>query len=248
MFPSGSLEGDPAAPQYGRMSVPDLVAFAKRELPLADARLSREYYYADLGICVLDSVFSLGIRYDTVRHVVRRYTEFYGLPEFRPFGSPHPPIREQQGVSALAERIRETGAERFAADVVRNRCRTSPRSGILKAEATLRFAEALVAHDVNFFQDVQRAANDRLLYERVRTIPGQKSGISLQYLWMLAGDDSLVKPDRMVRRFFERALGRPVGQEEADTLATATARALAHEYPALTPRLFDYVVWQHERA
>ena len=40
----------------------------------------------------------------------------------------------------------------------------------------------------------------------VREIPGQISGISFDYFRMLAGDDTLIKPDRMVQRYIAKAL------------------------------------------
>src|SRR5690606_14282560 len=231
-----------------RIRFDKLVAFAERELALDGARLSDEYYYASLGHCVLDSVFSLGIRYETVRVVVRRYSEHYGIPTFRAWGSPHPPAAEQEPITTLIQRIREAGPAGFAEHVVRNRCRISTRGGVLKAEAALRFAEMLAERGVLTFCDVATGMSDGELDQLVRRIPGQKSIISLSYLWMLAGSGELVKADRMVRRFFGRALGREVSQDEAEALTLETAAALRLERPTLTPRHLDYLIWERERS
>ena len=45
----------------------------------------------------------------------------------------------------------------------------------------------------------------------MRAIPGQRSGISLTYFFMLAGSDDLVKPDRMLGRFLRGCLSHEVG-------------------------------------
>lgn len=65
----------------------------------------------------------------------------------------------------------------------------------------------------------------------VRAIPGQGSGISLQYFWMLAGSDDFIKPDRMVLRFLQAALARPVPVREAARLMRAACRRLVATYP-----------------
>ena len=81
----------------------------------------------------------------------------------------------------------------------------------------------------------------------VRAIPGQGSGVSLRYFWMLAGSDDFVKPDRMVLRFLQAALGRPVPVAEAQRLLSDAAEQLKAKYAHLTPRLLDYAVWQYQR-
>ncbi|MGH3921395.1 MAG: hypothetical protein ACRDTT_00695 [Pseudonocardiaceae bacterium] len=52
----------------------------------------------------------------------------------------------------------------------------------------------------------------------LRTVPGHGSGARLSYLWMLAGDDQHIKPDRMVLRWLSNHLGRDVGVPEARAL------------------------------
>jgi hypothetical protein len=131
--------------------------------------------------------------------------------------------------------------------VFRNRQRTSPRSGILKAEAVQRFAEVLLHHKVQYFQDISRAAEDESLEKSILAIPGQGSGLSLRYFWMLAGSDEFIKPDRMVLRFLESALSRPVSVHEAQNLLSGACDLLKKDHPNLTPRLLDHEVWKHQR-
>lgn len=223
-------------------------AAADAELALADARLPEEYYYASPTLCVIDAVFSIGVRYEGVRAVVDRYCRHYGLARDRASRETLPPVTGQEPIGALAERVAETGAERMAGEVFRNRQRTSSRSGILKAEAVGRFASALAAHRIERFQDIGANLPGRLLEEAVARIPGQRSGISLRYFWMLAGSDDLIKPDRMILRFLSRALGRPVRIEEAGDILTGAAALLRRNYPSLTPRLLDYKIWEFQRS
>jgi hypothetical protein len=136
------------------------------------------------------------------------------------------------------------GAERFAAEIFANRQRTSARSGILKAEAVHRLAQVLGNHRVNYFQDIPSIADSTLFETTVRAIPGQASGISLQYFWMLAGSDDLVKPDRQIVRFVQRALGRPVAPLPV-AIRSPRAGALAKAAPHLTPRCWT-TAWRFE--
>ena len=48
-------------------------------LPLEGATLGREYYYNSLSLCVIDAVFSIGVRYESVRAVVRRYCQRFQI-------------------------------------------------------------------------------------------------------------------------------------------------------------------------
>lgn len=148
---------------------------------------------------------------------------------------------------------REDTAEQFASKLG-NRCLTSTRSGILKAEAVLLAAETLVRHDIIDLSS-WRSVDEEVLKaaERdFRAIRGQGTGISWKYLSMLAGDDDNVKPDRMVIRYVGAALRREqVMPEEAGELLIAAAVALRgiHGYPStLTARQLDSAVWNVARS
>lgn len=64
---------------------------------------------------------------------------------------------------------------------------------------------------------------------------------------MLAGSDEFIKPDRMMLRFLQAALGRPVLTGEAQVLVTGATERLRVTYPHLTPRLLDHEAWKHQR-
>ncbi|MEU4518829.1 hypothetical protein AB0F52_08920 [Amycolatopsis sp. NPDC024027] len=98
---------------------------------------------------------------------------------------------------------------RFAADVLENRGRTSTRGGVLKAEAAVRYAEVLAGSGVHAVGDVTTLLPDLtrldVVESRLRAVPGNGGhDVRLGYLWMLAGTDEHVKPDRKVLRWLER--------------------------------------------
>jgi hypothetical protein len=133
------------------------------------------------------------------------------------------------------------------AEMLRNRQRTSTKSGILKAGAAIRFARVLRDHDVDVLQDVPRVLHDDGFKRDIHRIPGQRSGVSLTYFFMLAGSDDLIKPDRMVQRFLTRAVGREPSRDETVELLRAASARLRADYATISPRLLDYVIWNAER-
>jgi len=90
------------------------------------------------------------------------------------------------------------------------------------------------------------AEDDQDFAEEIKSIPGQGSGISLKYFFMLSGSDDLIKPDRMIRRFIKDITNRDV-EKDAENCLGAVCERLKENYPNLTPRLLDYQVWNHQR-
>jgi hypothetical protein len=139
------------------------------------------------------------------------------------------------------------GLEKFTKDIFRNKQRTSTKSGILKSEAVLRFASVLSKFGVNYFQDVSKVISDEMFEKEIMRIPGQTSGLSLGYFFMLSGSNEFIKPDRMVLRFLETALERRVSPGEAKELVTKTVSNLRSSHHNLTPRLLDNEMWKFQR-
>ncbi len=52
------------------MDIETLANCCKRHLDLQNAKFNDEYYYNSLPFCVIDAVFSIGIRYTITRNVV----------------------------------------------------------------------------------------------------------------------------------------------------------------------------------
>jgi hypothetical protein len=224
-----------------------LARHAASNLPLDTARLGDEYFYQSLPLCVIDAVYSIGVRYDCVAAVVERYCRQFGLRKTRGDRKEMPPNNEQESVTEFCERLEPFTPEQLATEVFQNRQRTSARAGILKAEAVIRFAAVLKNAEVNFFRDIPKFLIRPEPMREIMNIPGQRSGISLKYFLMLAGNEGQIKPDRMVLRFLEDAIGRAVSISDAESLIAATSEKLSHQYPELTPRLLDHEIWRYQR-
>ena len=217
------------------------------EIGLEPVGVSQEYRYASLPLCVIDAVFSIGVKYTSTQATVARFCDKSGWPRFAP-------LREDRGagthsLSDLLALYHGLTSEAAAQMLFGNRQRTSTTSGILKAEAVRLFAEALRRCEIDTFADL---TPDRLeLAEAIILgLPGQSSGIAFDYFRMLAGDDDLIKPDRMIQRFVACALGTEKEPEprQAAVLVRLAARELTRRGYRWTPLSLDHAIWRYQRA
>ncbi|MEW2378834.1 hypothetical protein AB0883_22415 [Micromonospora sp. NPDC047812] len=194
-------------------------------------------YPDSLALCVLDAIWSIGVRYSAVENVVRRYRQ----------------ARRAEGGDADRDTASDLlrfidllgGADEFALRVG-NRQRVSTHAGaVRKADAVRRAAQALHetgAETVSDLRAVAAGPNAARLKDVWLALPGQSSGLSWHYLLMLAGLPG-VKPDRMVCRFVARALERErVPPAEAACLVKRAAVLLD-----VSPTALDHEIWRHER-
>jgi hypothetical protein len=228
------------------MSDASVVAEAASGLGPIKPRMRR---WAHLPLCVIDAVFSIGARYGGTARTVRDHSAWCGLRhvlEDADAVTAGKFAATEQSAGELLERIDAVGVKGFA-DAVRNRQRTSTRSGVLKAEAVRQYAAALSEHGVQRLGDVTDLLTSpgplASLERDLARVPGHGSGVRVSYLWMLAGDDHHVKPDRMVCRWLESVLGRPITVAEAKDLVIAAAGLRG-----VTPWEFDHAIWDYQRA
>jgi NTP pyrophosphatase (non-canonical NTP hydrolase) len=169
-------------------------------------------YRSSLALCVMDSIWSLGIRYTTVERVLDRYLKARGLQAG---------LEASQSCSDGPRDVLEWftaigGKDSFYepfAEAVENWNRTSSVNGVLKAEAVIQACVLLDSMGINSTEQLLKNAS--AVEPRWRAeVRGQASGISWKYLLMLAGQSG-VKPDRMVLRFMKRmGVSKAVTPEE----------------------------------
>jgi hypothetical protein len=217
-------------------ALPAMVASVEAQLGSPDSWDTPDGYDS-VGLAMIDAIWSIGVRYQSVQNVIARYRAE------RLAGGHDAEADRPQDVRRFIEAC--GGPEGFALRV-RNHQRTSSRNGILKAEAVLHEARILEHESVGVPADLAGASEERLNHLRGRwsAVPGQASGISWRAFCMLVGLAE-VKPDRMIRRYVASALGRPgesaVGVEEARDLVIATAAHLG-----VSPRELDYAIWSYQ--
>jgi hypothetical protein len=220
-----------------------LVAYISDKLPNLEGAAPDNYEYASVPLCVIDAVFSIGVRYTGVTNTIDNFCKFSHWEKDRK------KARTEHIVSQLLSILSpyENRFDELAENVFRNRQLTSARSGIRKAEAVYRFAKALQHHGIETFSDAIQRGKDRELGEAVRRIPGQSSGLSFAYFLMLVGHRDVVKPDRMLRRFVALAIDKPVSQDYADDLVVRASAVLRTQFPNLTPSVLDNAIWTYQQ-
>ena len=221
--------------------------FLNKDLIAAVARLDpapRRQVWTSLSYCVIDAVWSIGATYSTVvAPLVHRVADHNQDPAPL-IESAYPLPDDPLPLEALLDRYPST---QHLCEVT-NRQRTSPRGGILKAEATLRYATILLDHGATDLTQTRALLDDALwaadLDAALVTVSGEGSyGVRRRYLWMLCGRDDVVKPDRMVLRWLK---------EKGLNLDPGTARTVLCELAAevtrqlgrpVTPWMVDHAIW-----
>jgi len=222
-----------------------IINFCDKNLQLNNIKLSREFYYSSLPLCVIDAVFSIGIKYSAVINVINRYCYNFSIETERSDRMLLPDIKKQQSIKTLISLYDEFGLEFMTNKIFKNKNRTSPKNGILKSEAVYYFAQVLHKYDVNFFQDINKIKNSESFKKDILSIAGQGSGTSLQYFFMLAGDSNFVFPSRNLIAFFYFILQKNISPEKSIDLLQDCCKILRKTYPDLTLRQLDYAIYEY---
>ncbi|GGM21332.1 heme peroxidase [Micromonospora sonchi] len=195
-------------------------------------------YPNSLALCLIDSIWSLGVQYSgTVLPVLARY---------RTYRAEQQGDADRDGLTNLLQVYDELGGPDGFASKIGTQHRTSAHRGApLKAVATYTAAFGFQGLGINTVQDLLGAVDESdVQIRRVwRETPGQRSSdIGWRYLLLLAGVDE-VKPDRMICRFVAAALGEPrVSNAHAARLLTEAAHRRGWRVHAL-----DHAVWRYQQ-
>lgn len=163
----------------------------------------RERRWVSLSLCIVDAVWSIGAHYDNVVvPLARKLAMEFGVEQptvpMSELIDPDPlPITQLADLS-IDELIRSTNWQN-----------TSTRGGIRKADAVLRHIHVFREHGVTGLDDAIALFGDEKRFAAVnkdlRAIPGEGAhAVRRNYLWMLIGQDDLIKPDRMVLRWLKK--------------------------------------------
>jgi hypothetical protein len=215
---------------------------ARSKLPLKDAALGDEHEYASLPLCVIDAVFSIGVRYASTKLVPPRWAEAQ-TPEW--------PVHRrgstiEHSISDFLAALAPFTCEELAVNIFKNSQRTSSQSGALKAGAVRQFAAALQKAGIERFADLGDETKLELAEAYVKDVKGQSSGISFDYFRILVGHET-VKADRMVCRFVACAAGlEHVAPTVAKRAVIDAAALLRANFPNINTRILDYVIWNYE--
>lgn len=225
--------------------ITQIAKYCRTHLHLDEDTLDSEGYYNSLPLSVIDTIFSIGAKYESTELTIKRFCTYFGLKRLSDVRYPKPSL--QLSVSDFLNSYDRFGIRRMADEVFQNRQRTSTRNGILKADAVYRVSKLLRDRHVEYLQDVQKILGDPVFETAFQAIPGQTSGISMRYFYMLVGSEDFIKPDRMIARFLEAATHRTMTTTEMHAVLLGVVKLLSADYPQLTPRRLDHMIWSYQR-
>jgi hypothetical protein len=204
-----------------------------------DYQLADEYDYGHLILCVIDSVFSIGVRYQSVKNTISHFCDYYKIEKF--------PKNNELTNSYFLQLMEQSTIDELTEKVFHNKQRTSSVNGIRKSQAVVLFLKTLIRYNVESFKDLDKILINDKFENEIREIPGQKSGISLKYFFMLAGSDDLIKPDRMIIRFLEHESGKKLSLNDCQLVLTEVSKNLNEMGFNITPKKLDNLIWNYQR-
>ena len=224
------------------MDIAKLTTYCRTHLNLESEPLDFINFYVNVPLAVIDAVFSTGGHYRSTMNAVLGLAEYYDLPILRK--APVPIRKNQFSIADFLELYQEFGDEGMAVEVYHNRQRTSPRNGILKAEAARRYAQVLADFGVQHLQDVHKVLGLQRFTSAIHAIPGQRSGVSLHRFTMLVCEPNHYQIDRLVKRFLYQAGGERLTDGQCLAALREVHAELVRDYPELTPRALDSLIWE----
>lgn len=196
---------------------------------------AKEYGYYSLVLGVVDAVFSISSKYESTFKTVERFALHAQLDLYK----------DEFFVSDFIRIYDSYNDIRLAEDVFKNRQRTSTVNGILKSQAVKEFIRILYQHGIETKEDLLKYPNKNELKQQIAAIKGQKSGITFEYLMMLAGDTYRFKADRHIYRFFEEYLDYgKLDDQELKNYFLEQFFLVQKEYNRFTIRMLDNLIWK----
>lgn len=194
-------------------------------------------YQNSMALGIIDSIYSTGSHYQSVINVVHAYCEYRTAQNADPY---------YDSPAELLRTFEELGGSDKWASRMNNRkpASTSP-DAVLKAEVVRQAAELLKAHNVLSPTDLgpwTALDGSSPLQKSWKALPSQSSGITLNYLFILAGYQS-IKPDRMIWRFIYDHTSLTEGQL-TNSQAVDFIKMVAAGYPTEARKL-DHVIWRY---
>ena len=189
-------------------------------------------YYRCLPICILDDIFSLQAHYETmtlpaVKRYARRflngdlYTANYSIDDF---------IKD----------VDEVGFEYLMNSVLNRQVVGGKRKIVVCYEV----AKTLQKLGIQTMEDFASYDDKEFLEHSIRYVKGVGNA-AIDYLFMMAGDNNRVKPDIHIHHCILDATGVNVSDAECQTLFKEVSEELKKEYPFITPRYLDGLVWAY---
>ena len=204
-------------------------------------------YYSCLPLCALDAVFSIGVKYTGVSRPVERFCKEFKIPIASANPNKVPSRDKQKTVRQVLDLLNGITPEQLA-DIVSNHQRTSTKNGIQKTVSFIQWLDILELYGIQDYQDFHKHWTDTNLERDLRTVRGQKSGISTDYFYMLAGNICDVRVDRHLMAFTHAATeDYHLSATTVKDLFKSAVKELQPDNPGLTVRHLNHIVWEYQK-
>ena len=194
--------------------------------------------YKSAPLCALDSVFSIGVKYGSVKNVVNNFLHWLGDLS----------METEITTSEVLDRIGYlTDAE--LSGLLNNFQRTDTHeNSILKSKAYILFLEVMQRFYVETCEDIAMMVDDQAFQSTIKSIRGQSSGLTLEYLFILARIESYVKVDRHITRFAKTATGESdLSKEQIINLVRTASKYMAYQnHHGMNARWLDHLIWTYQ--
>lgn len=195
------------------------------------------YNYKSLPICIVDCVYSLRAKYYAVTvPIVKRYADVYLNGDMN---------SAEDTLSSFIQHVEDIGLQGFADKVVKNHQKLGGH--IPKEEVCYKLAQYLKYLHIETIEDFQNFEAQELLEIVIRAVKGLGDA-GTNYLFMLAGDANRCKPDVHIHHCIKDACGNDISNEECQELFADAVAILREQYPNLTVRNLDGIIWRKYQA
>lgn len=193
------------------------------------------YEYNSLSICIIDCVYSLRTKYTTTTEIVQRYADKYLNGNTK---------ADNETISDMVSHFEELNELSDFSEIVANHQVLGGKASIPKENVCYTIAKYLKYLHIETMNDFMNFPELELLEAVIKSVKGMGDA-GTNYLFMLAGDPKRCKPDVHVNRFIESACGEILNNGECQNLFTEAVEELKKDFPALTVRKLDGVIWRY---
>jgi len=214
--------------------VNQFISYYKEHVDYENTPPLKDEQYNSLALCLIDAIYSINTKYQAVLNVIDRTKKHFSIKEDKEYT-----------INQFLENTLMFSYDQLADKVFKNRQRTSTVNGILKAEAVIRSARVLKKHKINLLSDKHEMYKNLELINDLKQIPGQQSGISIDYFFMLTGKPDLIKMDRHIIQFVDEALGEVFSIDDKYELLKLAVEKLKNETNIKDLRCLDFSIWNY---
>jgi len=194
--------------------------------------------YSHLGIAILDAVFSLRSRYDSVVvPTLKRYCAVTGLD-----WSDLDAVQPEHGAQALIDFLGPKSTAERCGILTKH---VAPGTNKRKADLCVEIAQVFVDNGVDTHASLAVVLKESPDLEwKIRSLAGVGPA-AWRYLLNLSKVEK-VKPDTMIVRWVSEVLGETVGQKEAARLIEVAAAEIQGQGADPSVRTLDHLVWRKQ--